>query len=308
MWFKQVQLFDVSHSVSSYSAEKLIEKLQALAFKPCLPSLPSSAGWVPPADEEGASLVRIINACCMICLQIEEKILPATVIRQALAEKIKQIELAEDRKVYQKEKLALKDEIILTLLPRAFTKTTRIYAYLDTKNNWLLLGTSNQKKTEQFISLFKKTITEDIYPLEIEKISPALTQWLQHKNFPSSFNIEKACVLQDPRQQTRIIRVQQQDLFAKAIQALIKDGCEIKQLALSWQDRVNFVLAHDFSLSGIKFNDAILAEANDLEPETKQQRIDADFLMMTASFSQLLKELLSFFVKSKARIPELAEV
>lgn len=296
MWFKQIQIFQIPQL--SYSAEKLVEKLEQLIFKPCLPSLPSSAGWATPADEEGAALIRTINGCFMLCLQIEEKILPATVIRQALLDKIKELEAKEDRKVYKKEKLALKDEVVLTLLPRAFTKFTRIYGYLDTKNNWLVLGTSNQKKAEQFISILKKTINEEIHALDIERISHSLTQWLQHRNFPSSFNIEKSCVLQDPRQQTRVIRCQQQDLFASSIQALIKDGCEAKQLALSWQDRVSFVLADDFSLSSIKFQDALLSEAKDLEPETKQQQLDADFLIMTETFSRMLKELFSCFIGS----------
>ena len=106
-------------------------------------------------------------------------------------------------------------------------------------------------------------------------------------------------MLQDANQQNRIIRCQQQDLFASNIQSLIKEGCEVKQLVLSWNDQVNFALADDFSLRSIQFQDEIKEQAKDMEPETKQQQFDEDFLIMTATLSNLLNELLNFFIKTQ---------
>ncbi|TAK75382.1 MAG: recombination-associated protein RdgC [Gammaproteobacteria bacterium] len=294
MWFKQIQVFQLTN-LSCYAAEKMLEKLEPLRFTPCLPSMPSSIGWVPLLDEEGAPLTRTFNGYTMLCLQIEDKILPATVVNQTLSEKIKQIELNEARKVRQKEKLSLKDELIITLLPRAFTKLTRIYAYLDTKNRWLVLGSASPKKAEQFISLLKKSFNDEIQPIEVTKPAAIMTSWLKHQHYPASFSIEKkACVLQDPQQENRIIRCQQQDLFANSVQSFIKDGCEAIQVALCWQDRVHFVLSNDFSLRSIQFEEEIVAQTKDIA-ETKQQQFDADFIMMTETFSGLLTELLALF-------------
>lgn len=296
MWFKQIQVFQLSNPLPS--PDKIIEKLEQLAFTSCLPSLPQSAGWVSPLEEDNAPLVRIMNGYMMICLQIEEKILPNTVIQQELAEVIKQTETSQNRKLRQKEKFSLKDEVIMALLPRAFSKFTKIYAYIDAKNRWLVLGTANLKKTEQFIATYKKTISEEIQAIDVNNVSYTMTSWLKQKNYPSSFTIEKACVLQDPQQENRIVRCRQQDLFAQGIQSLIKDGCDVVQLALSWQERVNFVLSKDFSLSSLQFQDEIMAQAKEMEPETKQQQFDADFLIMIETLSALLKELLHLFTKS----------
>ena len=137
MWFKQAQLFQLT-DFFRYTPITLVEKLDELTFEECLPSMPYSAGWVSPVDEESSPLVHAINGYMMICLQIEEKILPPVVIRQELIKKIKLIESSENKKVGQKEKYALKDEIVTTLLPRAFSKLTKIYAYIDIKNNWLI--------------------------------------------------------------------------------------------------------------------------------------------------------------------------
>jgi len=297
MWFKQVQLFQLTESLG-LPIEQLIEKLEPLAFTSCLPSMPSSMGWVSPVDEEGAPLARALNDSMMLCLQIEEKILPAAVVRQELNDRVKHIETSEGRKVYQKQKLSLKDEIIMTLLPRAFSKFTRLYAYIDTRNQWLVVGSTNEKKVEQFISLFKKSITESVHSFDLKKLSPAITYWLKKQNHPTTFSIEKACVLQDPNQQNRIVRCQQQDLFANSIQLFIKEGYEVKQLALCWQDYVNFVLVDNFSLQSIRFEDQVIAQANDMEAETKQQQFDADFLIMSETLAALLKELLQIFLKT----------
>lgn len=301
MRFKQLQLFQLVDSVR-YPIEELIEKLMPLEFRPCLPSMMSSAGWVSPLDEDEAPLVRAVNGYIMLCMQVEEKILPAAVIRHEMNEKIKRIEALEERKVRQKEKLSLKDETMMDLLPRAFTKFTRIYGYIDVKNQWLVLGTTNAAKTEQFISLFKKSISEKIHSFELKKLSPIITHWLKNKNDPSTFLIEKSCMLQDPQQQNRVIRCQHQDLFAPSIQALLTDGCEVKQLALCWQDRTNFVLADDFSLRSIRFQEEVITQIKEMEAETKQQQFDADFLILTDLLASLLKDLLGLFTDDKQAV------
>lgn len=298
MWFKQIQLLQLEHS--HYTVEKLINKLEPFAFRPCLPTMLSSVGWVSPIDEENEPLVLAINGYIMLCLQVEEKILPAIVIRQAVVDKIKQIEMNEARKVRQKEKLSIKDEMMLTLLPRAFTKITRLYAYIDTKNHRLILNTTNSKKAEQFITMFKKSFSDAIHSFELKKLSPIMTHWLKHQDYPTNFAIEKKCLLQDPAQQSRMIRCQDQDLFASSIQSLIKDGCEVKQLALSWQDRVNFVLSADnFTLSGIQYQEEITSQAMEMEAESKKQQFIANFFIMTETLMHLLEELQSIFSKSK---------
>lgn len=294
MWFKQLQVFQLTHPVTA-DFDAFLERLQPFEFNRCLPSMPDSLGWVSPYDQEDMPLSRSINGYLSLCMQVEEKILPASVVRQTMLEKVKKIEAAEMRRVRQKEKLSLKDEVMITLLPRAFTKLTKIHAYIDIKNKYVMLGTNSPKRTEQFMSLFKKSVTEHVHPFELKKISPLLTHWLKQQEHLSEFSIEKSCLLQDPDQENRIVRCQQQDLFAASIQDLIKDGCEVKQLALSWQDRVNFILADDFSLSSIRFQEIITTQVKEMEPETHQQQFDADFLIMTDTLALLLADLIALF-------------
>ena len=303
MWFKQLQAWQLTQSINS-SPQALIDKLQPLAFTPCAATLPTSCGFVSPIDEPEMPLVRAINGCLLFCLQIEEKILPNSVINLAVKDKVQLIEQNEHRKVRSKEKLAVKDEVTYTLLPRAFSKFTKIYAFIDTRHGFLFVNNTNQSRVETFLSMFKKACGEIVDMFAIERPATTLTRWLKDKNSPKTFNIEKSCVLQDPQQQTRVIRCQQQDLFAGSIHSLVKDGCEAIQIALSWHDRINFILTEACTLKSIRRSEDGIAEFNDYDDD-KQLKFDADFFMMTETFAPLWQDILLFFSKTSVAVNEL---
>lgn len=302
MWFKQIQLFQLTDAIA-YNPEKIAENMQAMAFTPCLASFPVSVGWVSPFDDENAPLVHPGNGNIMLCMQVEEKILPASVIRQALTDKIKKIEKLEDKKVKQKEKMSLKDEVIMDLLPRAFTKLTRVYAYIDTKNSRLVLATLNQAKTDQFITLFKRSFSEGFRAFEMKKLSYLMTTWLKSKKSPGVFTIEESCLMQDPSLTKRTIRCQNLDLFNQGIQTFLKEGCEVKQMEFSWHNRLSFIMADDFTLRSIRFEDDVITAAKEIETESKQQQFDADFFIMTQTLLGLFDDLLALLSKEEAAKP-----
>jgi recombination associated protein RdgC len=301
MWFKQVQLFQLTSA--STCLNDLSTKLEPLVFHSCLPAMSSSMGWVSPLEIEGEEtfLTREMNGYIIFCLQIEEKILPASVVNLALKNKIKHIESTESRKIRQKEKLLFRDEITQTLLPKAFSKLTRVYAYIDKKNAWLILNTVSHAKTELFISMFKKCLDVNVNTFELINPAFVMTNWLQNKDYPSIFSIEKSCLLQDSKQQNRIIRCQHQDLFDISIQSLIKNGCEVKQVALCWQDRLHFILTEDFSIRSIQLNDDVIGSKDQLE--TPQHKFDADFFMMTSMFTKFFHDLFEIFKKQTTTVP-----
>ena len=293
MWFKNVQLFQLVKPIT-LTAKELAAQLEKTAFRPCLAALPSSSGWVPPFDDEYSPLVGSIDGYMLICLQVEDKLLPTTVVNQELKEKVKEIETTQLRKVLSKEKYTIKDSIYNTLLPKAFTKKSKIYAYFDLKNNWLIVDTVNAKKVELFRNILKNTLPGvEVTTPKLRKLSTVMTSWLLNSSYPGSLGIDKSCVLQDPSDMRRIIRCQQQDLSASTVKALLKDGYEITQLALSWQDQVSFALASDFSIKSIKYQDEVLELAQEGFEEDKQAKFAADFVIMTATLTGLLNTLIA---------------
>ncbi|MCX7125941.1 MAG: recombination-associated protein RdgC [Gammaproteobacteria bacterium] len=307
MWFKQASIFKFAKPLKIAQSD-LSEALSPLSFTPCLPSLPSSMGWVSPIDQADSQLVYGSKRFWMICLQLEEKLLPAGVIRQALEEKIEEIEKKESRAVRGKEKQNLKDEIIQTLLPKAFTQKSRIHAMIDLDRQYLIINSNNAKKIERFVAFLKRAIAPiDLHAPEIKKPTTVMTQWVK-EDAPEGFTIGLSCVLQDPQQERRVIRCQHQDLLATAIQSLMKDGCDISQLSLSWKEQLQFILSNDFSLKSMKFENAVVELSNADHTETPQQRFDADFVIMTEILTQLIDDLLEAFASTKSESLQLNTV
>ncbi|OGT43739.1 MAG: recombination-associated protein RdgC [Gammaproteobacteria bacterium RIFCSPHIGHO2_12_FULL_40_19] len=299
MWFKQASIFQLSRALKM-DQSSLSEALAPLSFSPCLPSIPSSMGWVSPIDQIDGPLVYGSKRYWMICLQFEEKLLPAAVIRQALDEKVFDIEQKEVRVVRTKEKQSLKDEITQTLLPKAFTKKSRVHGFIDLEHQWLILNSTTPAKVERFMAFLKRAVTTvNFKSPDIKKPTAVMTRWLKER-LPDEFGIGQSGVLQDPQQHRRVIRCQHQDLLATAIQALLKDGCEIAQLALTWKEQLQFVLTSDFSLKSIQFQEAVIALSKSDYTETPEQRFDADFVIMTEVLTQLVDALYATLSKNPA--------
>lgn len=292
MWFKQATLFQFSKPFSS-SISELSELLKPLAFTPCLPSFASSIGWVSPLGQAHQELVYGSKRFLLISLQFEEKILPATVVRQAVIEKVAEIEAKEARTVRGKEKQNIKDEMVQTLLPRAFSKKSVVSAYIDLKDQLLVLNSSTPSKVERFIAFFKRAVAPvDLHTIAVKKPVDLMTDWLKGEDVPRNFEIGQACLLRDPQQEKRMIRCQHQDLFAANIQAFLKEECEVMTLAMAWKEQVKFTLTGEFALRGIQFQEAVLSLAQSDYTETAEQRFDADFVLMTELMSQMLEDLL----------------
>src|SRR3990167_5295702 len=200
MWFKQATLFQLTCALKM-DQQALCDALSPLSFTPCLPSLPSSMGWVSPIEQTNGPLMYGNQRYWMICLQFEEKILPASVIHQTLEEKALEIEQKESRAVRGKEKQSLKDEVIQTLLPKAFTKKSRVYGYIDLEHQWLILNSNTPAKIERFIAFLKRAITTtDLKSPDVKKPTTMMTRWVKEQA-PDGFGMGQSGVLQDSQQQ-----------------------------------------------------------------------------------------------------------
>lgn len=297
MWFKSAQLYHLK-GLPSDASLSLESDLQAFAFTPCLASMKSSSGWVSPFGLEQAALLHVANGYLLFCLQIEEKILPASVIRDALNEEVQRVSLRYERKLSKKEKLSLKDEVTQTLLMRAFTRKNKIYAYIDPRKNLLVIDSASRIKAQVLLELFMRSISGiEVYPFETKRMATVMTEWVKHQSLPNVMSIQNQCVMRDPKQQTRVIRCQQQDLDADAVQLLLQDGCEVVQLRCDWQERIQFALSDPFGLTQIRFSEVLLASAKELGVESEQQQLDADFYMMTQTLDQFFEALLPLLVE-----------
>lgn len=296
MWFKQAQIFQLK-SVKTLDTTTLISELESLAFRACIPGLASTHGWASPSPEADSSLVYSVNDFLLVCLQFEDKILPPAVVRQEVSEKIKEIETKEERKISALQKQALKEQVTINLLPRAFSKLSRTYALIDLKNNWLILDTTTNSKVETFVEFFKRSVLgTELTAIETKKIAPILTKWLIDHQIPTPFTADKSCVMRDPAQQTKVVRCTNQDLFIGGIQTLLRDGNQVTEMSVSWHEHVTFTLVDNFTLKSIKYHDEVLNLAKENYDESEYQRFVSDFIIMSSTLRDVMTDLFKLFV------------
>ncbi|MBL4658716.1 MAG: recombination-associated protein RdgC [Alcanivoracaceae bacterium] len=296
MWFKNLQTYKFDEKFP-LTAEELTAKLELFQYKPCTSMLPKSIGFVAPISKDtNASLVHAIMDFFMICLAVEEKIVPSGVVKQELEEKIALIEKEQSRKVYKKEKDNLQEEIYQQLLPRAFSKKTFIFAYIDKKCDYLVVNTASSSKAEDTLVFLRKALGSlKVSLLETCEVGKTMTNWILHDQYPAELVISDSCVLKDHKEHGGTIRCQKQNILAKDIKSLMEESREVKQLSLIWQDKIAFNLKTDFSITSMKFLELIQDQAKDTFTETAQAKFDADFGIMSGTLREFLNYLSDLF-------------
>lgn len=293
MWFNNVQLFHLEGLSRNHLEQE--KHFAALAFQNCPASHVSSQGWLPVIKENSetpASYLLSQSNCQLMCLQVEEKILPASVVRQALSEQISDLETTEQRKVGSKEKQRLKEQITQTLLIRAFTRLSKIYAYIDLKQQCLVINSSSPKRAQALIAFLKRTLAGlQITAFATQKLRQKMTNWLLQDDCPAAFQIGSDCLLLDPQDSKRRIRVQQQDLFAASMKALTKDGFAIQKIALQWRQELCFTLDDELTLAKLKLNDQSHSSFDHHGDESEIQALSSRFFILSQTLGRLIDDL-----------------
>lgn len=294
MWFKNLCFYKLE-SEFPFDAENLEQRLERHVFQPCGKLDLDSGGWSAPIGDGHESLVHAANGYLMVCLKEENKILPAAVIKEALTERVQLIEEQEMRKVRKREKDRLKDEVLLDMLPRAFSRSRRTYAYIDPHDGWLVVDASSWKKAEELTERLRDALGSlPIVPPQLDSAPQAvMTRWLATDRVPSDFSIGDECVLTDPQLEGAEVRCKRLDLSSSEVKTHLKAGKLVSRLALDWQERMTFVLDADMSVKRLKFNDVVQDDTGDMEAESEAERFDADFSIMTLELARLIPRLMA---------------
>jgi len=288
MWFRNLQLYRLIETFE-HSPESLHAALLERAFKPCAGLDTYSMGWVPPAGRETSLLAHMCNGRMMICMRREDRILPAAVVREHVEEKAEAISLAESRPVGRKEKQQLKDEVITDLLPRAFTRSSHMFAYIDPKEGWVVVDSGTAKKAEELLSALRETLGSlRLKPLAVNNApSSVLTRWLETST-PAGFELGDECELKEPVDKGGVMRGRRMDLASAEVKSHLDAGMQVAKLALDWQERIACVLCDDLGIRRLRFLDLVMEQAADVETEDAVARFDADFALMGMELARFI--------------------
>jgi recombination associated protein RdgC len=292
MIFPNITLFNITKSISP---EVLEEQLSERWSRKPSPLELSTIGWTSPISGFIDSAIYRHNDHILICMKKREKILPPQVVREALAERIEEIEVTEGREVRNKEKQRLRDEITVKLLPRAFTKSSLTHAVIDIKNNRLIVNTASRSRAEQLTVLLRVTLESLELTNPDPEISPsgAMTQWLFHGTPPAGFTIDDECVIQEREQPGGKATFSHLDITSAEVRKHLEQSSVVR-LGMSWNDSLSFVLDENLVLRKIKPLDMFEEHRNESHDDVvdASELEQADFILMMEMFDKLIDELM----------------
>lgn len=251
-----------------------------------------SRGWVAP--QKGGELVHAVGGHWLITLRIEKKLLPSSVVKQVAQERVEDIEEQEGRRVGRKELREIKERVADELLPRAFTTRHHLNAWIDPTDGWLIVDAGSSSKAEDVIELLGKSLEE--FPLSMlhTEISPstAMTEWLLSGEAPAGFSIDRDCEMKSPLEEKPCVRYARHTLDGEEIKQHITAGKLPTRLALTWDDRMSFVLTEKGEIKSIAFTDVVLDEVGN-DAETAEEIFDTNFALLTGEVTRFLPQMIA---------------
>ena len=298
-WFKNAMIYRLTKSLD-WSEKTLSDALENNQYHSCNQSEMSKFGWSTPL--KGSELLYFtVGKQILLLAQKEEKILPAHVIKRELDARVEKLEQAENRKLKKVEKQTLKDNVVATLLPRAFSKYQQTALWIDAENNLIYVDAASAKRAEEALALLRKSLGSlPVVPLTFaNEPSLVMQEWVAKESIPQWLVSLEEAELRDAN--NGVIRCKQQALDSDEILSLVNSKY-VTKLALEWEEHLSFVLNEDCSLKRLKFADQIREKNDDILKEDYAQRFDADFVLMTGILSKLTENLLHDFGGEKERL------
>jgi recombination associated protein RdgC len=222
----------------------------------------------------------------------ERKAVPAAVVKSELEARLDKIEADTGRRPKGKAAKELKEQIVHTLLPRAFAKRSATWVWIAPKAGWLVIGASSIKKADTITGRLVELLGGGIVLTLLQTVlapTTAMAEWLTDKQAPAGFTIDRDCELKQPDSEKAAVRYARHTLDIDQVGEHIREGKLPTQLALTWSSRVSFVLTEAMTLKKIKLLDVVLEN----QPAGKDDGgFDADVAISTGELKLLIPDLI----------------
>lgn len=287
--FKTASIFTISNSIPVSAA--LNELLGSLAYAPALASQEKSVGFIPPRGTEHGALVESVASQLILKLMIETRTVPADAVRRKAQEQLDQIETTTGRKPGKKEKREILEDARLTLLPMAFSKFSTVLVWIDRAAGLMILDTTSQARINEAMTHMVKAVDGLAVQRLCTVASPAssMAAWLTTQDDPYHFSVDRECELKAADEPRAVVKYGRHPLDIDEVRQHIDQGKIPVRLALTWSDRVSFVLTDGGQIKKIAFLESVFkGRAQD----EKVDAFDADVAIATGELSALIVDLI----------------
>jgi recombination associated protein RdgC len=203
-----------------------------------------------------------------------------------------EIEEQQGYKPGRKQMKEIKERVADELLPRAFSIYRDTRVWIDPVNRWLVIDAAASAKADEVIGLLSKTI--DPLPLEplyvARSPAAAMTDWLAADEAPAGFTVDQDTELRASGESRAAVRYVKHAIEAEDVRRHIQAGKQCTRLAMTWADRVSFVLTESMDIKRVAPLD-VLKENADAMGQNDDERFESDWTLMTGELARLLDGL-----------------
>lgn len=298
MWFKNITLLTLPDDFDI----GLPELEHALAARPLRSPGPlemETRGFVSPFSRDDAAMTHGTDGAALFCLGEDSRLLPASVLNEALAERIKDHEAKTGRKPGKRLRIEFREAVLGELLPRAFIKRSRTAAYLDLRRNLLVVDSASDTAAEAVATALRDALGSfPARPLFCEaSLHLLMSEWLIAGRLPDGFEFGDECELKDPSDHAMVARFRNHDLTAEEVVEHARCGKQVTQLGLIFDGRIGFVLDAKMKLRKLRFLDVVAEQIDAQDVADADSLLDAEFALMSLELRRLfarLNEVLRF--------------
>lgn len=288
MWFKNARIYKITETLN-LEQESLERALAEHKFSPCTGQEAVRMGFTFPLHHSIKQYHHQQQHLHLFAVKRQEKMLPAAVINEELQPKIAALELDKGRPIGRKEKQALKEELIQTLLPRAMSRSSVIHAVYDSKTGFLIVDSASAGRAEDVLALLRKSLGSlPALPwTDNNKLNMNMQSWLAGENLPEGFELGHSVELKAPDEEGAKAKFSNHLLTSDEVQSHLEDKL-VTRLELAQAEKITFTITDDGSLRRIQWHE-LLANGNDeLGWDDLVLRIDADLLLMMQQLRNLI--------------------
>ncbi|MCQ9618343.1 recombination-associated protein RdgC [Paenalcaligenes niemegkensis] len=289
MQLKNLRIFRLADA-RPLDIEQLQTQLEQRAFVSGSSQDPVSIGWAEPRHGEG--LAYGPNGQILLSVRSEKKLLPSSVINQVAQAKARDIEEEQGYRPGRKQMREIKEQVITELMPRAFSVHRDTSVWIDPVNRWLVVDTASNAVGDEVMGLIAKTFDPfPALPLYTE-LSPAaaMTSWLAEDEAPAGFSIDQDTELRSTSERRATVRYVRHSVDTNEVRNHIEAGKQCTRLALTWNDKISFVLDDGLALKRVTPLD-VLKDQNDTISGDDTERFNSDMALMTAELAALISDL-----------------
>jgi len=276
------------------SQAQLEAALQQARFVECGASQEKSVGWTEPRGQAHGACVEVVGGQWIMKWMLEVKTVPGSVVKRKVQDEVAKIQTTTGRKPGKKEIRTLSDDARLALLPMAFTKQAGVTLWLDPQAQLLVLDAGSQAKADEVLTSLVKAVGGLALGQINTQTAPAtaMAHWLATQEAPVGFSVDRECELKAADESKAVVRYTRHALDTDEVVQHIANGKVPTRLALTWSDRVSFVLTEALQLKKVVFLDVVAQEAPVAAGDRSDDHFDADVAIATGELSRLLPDLL----------------